>query len=153
MAYHVPMLMERQRRQEKSARAPASRFDSTVEESEEKANESTESFARMTWNKHTNHSGDFWKQIHSHHQANYKVSAGSGCPYPNSLLILKQKLAWRSLNQKKLKSKLYIGGKYKFVINLRHQYKIRWDMFIGLVILYTAIWTPMQVGFGIEVAY
>ena len=70
------MLMERQRRQEKSSRAPASRFDSTVEESEEKANESTESFARKTWSKHTNHSGDFWKEIHSHNQANYKVSAG-----------------------------------------------------------------------------
>ena len=121
MAYHVPMLMERQRRQEKSARAPASRFDSTVEESEEKANESTESFARMTWNKHTNHSGDFWKQIHSHHQANYKVSAGSGMSITQLVADTKTKARMEEFEiQKKFKSKLYIGGKYKYVIKPVH---------------------------------
>ena len=100
-------------------------------------------------NRRQSTSNQFWNGLHKHHQSAYVVNKGVMAHITEitqdarSHAKMEQNERLRKAADRLVLPKLYL-------INPRHKYKVGWDMYIGAVILYSAIVIPYSIGFAVE---
>lgn len=96
-------------------------------------------------------SDSFWKGVHSHHQSNYVVNHGVMAHITEITRDAANMKKLADINKmKKDQAKFLLNGNKCPLINPVHKYKHRWDVFIALIIIYSAIVIPYSIGFGVE---
>jgi CRP-like cAMP-binding protein len=91
----------------------------------------------------------FWKGIHNHHQNAYVVNKGVMAHITEITQDARSHAKMEENERIRKAAGRFLLPKV-YLINPRHKYKVGWDVYIGAVILYSAIVIPYSIGFSVE---